>query len=102
MPHELDVVSYREGYGRGFDEALKLVERYGFVFNAPRMVINGAGYDTWHPEDEFPKKITITENQLDIEKTYGGANCGGSHQGKVLHHVSKPLLRPNGPTNRLW
>lgn len=31
------------------------------------MVINGAGYDTWHPEDEFPKKITITEQQLDIE-----------------------------------
>ncbi len=32
------------------------------------MVINGAGYDGWHPEDEFPKKITITEQQLDIEK----------------------------------
>ena len=69
MPHhELDEVSYREGYGRGFDEALRLVERYAFVLNAPRLVINGAGYDTWHPEDEFPKKITITENQLDIEK----------------------------------
>lgn len=67
MPHELDVVSYREGYGRGFDEALRLVERYGYVLNAPRMVINGAGYDGWHPEDEFPKKITITEQQLDIE-----------------------------------
>ncbi len=68
MPHELDVVSYKEGYGRGFDEALRLVERYGYVLNAPRMVINGAGYDGWHPEDEFPKKITITEQQLDIEK----------------------------------
>ena len=32
------------------------------------MVINGAGYDGWDPEDEFPKKITITEQQLDIEK----------------------------------
>lgn len=68
MPHELDVVSYKEGYGRGFDEALRLVARYGYVLNAPRMVINGAGYDGWHPEDEFPKKITITEQQLDIEK----------------------------------
>lgn len=67
MPHELDVVSYKEGYGRGFDEALRLVERYGYVLNAPRMVINGAGYDGWHPEDEFPKKITITEQQLDIK-----------------------------------
>lgn len=68
MLHELDVVSYKEGYGRGFDEALRLVARYGYVLNAPRMVINGAGYDGWHPEDEFPKKITITEQQLDIEK----------------------------------
>ena len=68
MLHELDVVSYKEGYGRGFDEALRLVERYGYVLNAPRMVINGAGYDGRHPEDEFPKKITITEQQLDIEK----------------------------------
>lgn len=68
MPHELDVVSYKEGYGRGFDEALRLVERYGYVLNAPRMVINGAGYDGGHPEDEFQKKITITEQQLDIEK----------------------------------
>lgn len=47
---------------------MRLVERYGYVLNAPRMVINGAGYDGWHPEDEFPKKITITEQQLDIEK----------------------------------
>lgn len=68
MPHELDEVSYGEGYGRGFDEALRLVERYGFVLNAHRMVMNGAGYDGYHPEDEFPKKITITERQLDIER----------------------------------
>lgn len=47
---------------------MRLVERYGYVLNAPRMVINGAGYDGWHPEDEFPKRITITEQQLDIEK----------------------------------
>lgn len=68
MPHELDAVSYREGFGRGFDEALRLVECYGFALNAHRMVVNGAGYDGWHPEDEFPKKITIDERQLDIEK----------------------------------
>ena len=32
------------------------------------MVMNGAGYDGYHPEDEFPKEIIITERQLDIER----------------------------------
>lgn len=35
MPHELDVVSYREGYGRGFDEALKLVNDMGSYSTHP-------------------------------------------------------------------